>query len=180
MALLQLPSVEEAVLALIKMHNHQLSDSNHLRVSFSKSNIWMGATAAILGTTNTTTNTTITSTTTTITPTINPEATIIEDTRTTLKTPTIAPETAAESSSNSLHKEGENRHRTSEEEEPPKSASTSPPASLKQPDNSIPLTRQCNVEEEEDSQRNEDNNRSKAEQEAEVDEEEENVEEQDK
>lgn len=39
MALLQLPSVDEAVLALIKMHNHQLSDSNHLRVSFSKSNI---------------------------------------------------------------------------------------------------------------------------------------------
>ncbi|XP_033162607.1 polypyrimidine tract-binding protein 1 isoform X1 [Drosophila mauritiana] len=39
MALLQLLSVEEAVLALIKMHNHQLSESNHLRVSFSKSNI---------------------------------------------------------------------------------------------------------------------------------------------
>nr|AAT72299.1 polypyrimidine tract binding protein [Drosophila melanogaster] len=39
MVLLQLLSVEEAVLALIKMHNHQLSESNHLRVSFSKSNI---------------------------------------------------------------------------------------------------------------------------------------------
>ncbi|XP_063707137.1 polypyrimidine tract-binding protein 1 isoform X2 [Culicoides brevitarsis] len=39
MALLQLSSVEEAVHALIKMHNHQLSESNHLRVSFSKSNI---------------------------------------------------------------------------------------------------------------------------------------------
>ncbi|XP_075165238.1 polypyrimidine tract-binding protein 1 heph isoform X2 [Haematobia irritans] len=39
MALLQLSTVEEAVLALIKMHNHQLSESNHLRVSFSKSNI---------------------------------------------------------------------------------------------------------------------------------------------
>lgn len=39
MALLQLGSVEEAVLALIKMHNFQLSESNHLRVSFSKSNI---------------------------------------------------------------------------------------------------------------------------------------------
>lgn len=39
MALLQLSSVEEAVLALMKMHNYQLSDSNHLRVSFSKSNI---------------------------------------------------------------------------------------------------------------------------------------------
>lgn len=39
MALLQLSSVDEAVLALMKMHNYQLSDSNHLRVSFSKSNI---------------------------------------------------------------------------------------------------------------------------------------------
>ncbi|XP_070504232.1 polypyrimidine tract-binding protein 2 isoform X2 [Chironomus tepperi] len=39
MALLQLGSIEEAVQALIKMHNHQLSESNHLRVSFSKSNI---------------------------------------------------------------------------------------------------------------------------------------------
>lgn len=39
MALLQLGSIEEAVQALIKLHNHQLSESNHLRVSFSKSNI---------------------------------------------------------------------------------------------------------------------------------------------
>ncbi|XP_056633969.1 polypyrimidine tract-binding protein 2 isoform X1 [Diorhabda sublineata] len=39
MALIQLPSMEEAVVALIKMHNYQLSDSNHLRVSFSKSSI---------------------------------------------------------------------------------------------------------------------------------------------
>ncbi|CAO1427123.1 unnamed protein product [Diamesa hyperborea] len=39
MALLQLSSIEEAVQALIQMHNHQLSESNHLRVSFSKSNI---------------------------------------------------------------------------------------------------------------------------------------------
>ncbi|XP_022657541.1 polypyrimidine tract-binding protein 3-like isoform X6 [Varroa destructor] len=39
MALLQLPSIEEAVIALIKMHNFQLSDSSHLRVSFSKSTI---------------------------------------------------------------------------------------------------------------------------------------------
>ncbi|KAJ8967798.1 hypothetical protein NQ317_013586 [Molorchus minor] len=37
MALIQLPSMEEAVIALIKMHNYQLSESNHLRVSFSKS-----------------------------------------------------------------------------------------------------------------------------------------------
>ncbi|KAF8794097.1 Polypyrimidine tract-binding protein 1 like protein [Argiope bruennichi] len=39
MALIQLNSVEEAVIALIKMHNYQLSDSSHLRVSFSKSTI---------------------------------------------------------------------------------------------------------------------------------------------
>ncbi|KAL1498338.1 hypothetical protein ABEB36_009151 [Hypothenemus hampei] len=39
MALIQLPSMEEAVIALIKMHNYQLSESNHLRVSFSKSSI---------------------------------------------------------------------------------------------------------------------------------------------
>ncbi|XP_028129994.1 polypyrimidine tract-binding protein 2 isoform X1 [Diabrotica virgifera virgifera] len=39
MALIQLPSMDDAVVALIKMHNYQLSDSNHLRVSFSKSNI---------------------------------------------------------------------------------------------------------------------------------------------
>ncbi|KAL3201731.1 hypothetical protein MRX96_042836 [Rhipicephalus microplus] len=39
MALIQMGSVEESVTALIKMHNYQLSDSNHLRVSFSKSTI---------------------------------------------------------------------------------------------------------------------------------------------
>ncbi|XP_031351463.1 polypyrimidine tract-binding protein 1 isoform X1 [Photinus pyralis] len=39
MALIQLPSMDEAVAALIKMHNFQLSESNHLRVSFSKSSI---------------------------------------------------------------------------------------------------------------------------------------------
>jgi len=39
MALIQLGNVEEAVAALIKMHNYQLSDSSHLRVSFSKSTI---------------------------------------------------------------------------------------------------------------------------------------------
>uniref|UniRef100_A0A1B6CIA1 RRM domain-containing protein n=1 Tax=Clastoptera arizonana TaxID=38151 RepID=A0A1B6CIA1_9HEMI len=39
MALLQLGSIEDAVAALIKMHNYQLSEQNHLRVSFSKSNI---------------------------------------------------------------------------------------------------------------------------------------------
>ncbi|XP_032451630.1 polypyrimidine tract-binding protein 1 isoform X11 [Nasonia vitripennis] len=39
MALIQMPSMDDAVSALIKMHNYQLSESNHLRVSFSKSNI---------------------------------------------------------------------------------------------------------------------------------------------
>jgi len=39
MALIQLNSIEDAVSALIKMHNYQLSESNHLRVSFSKSNL---------------------------------------------------------------------------------------------------------------------------------------------
>ncbi|XP_049702976.1 polypyrimidine tract-binding protein 2 isoform X1 [Helicoverpa armigera] len=39
MALVQLPSIDDAVAALIKMHNYQLSESNHLRVSFSKSSI---------------------------------------------------------------------------------------------------------------------------------------------
>ncbi|XP_066940880.1 polypyrimidine tract-binding protein 2 isoform X44 [Macrobrachium rosenbergii] len=39
MALIQLGSVEEAISALVKMHNFQLSDSSHLRVSFSKSTI---------------------------------------------------------------------------------------------------------------------------------------------
>ncbi|XP_013177892.1 PREDICTED: polypyrimidine tract-binding protein 1 isoform X3 [Papilio xuthus] len=39
MALVQLMSIDDAVAALIKMHNYQLSESNHLRVSFSKSSI---------------------------------------------------------------------------------------------------------------------------------------------
>ncbi|XP_021916889.1 polypyrimidine tract-binding protein 1 isoform X7 [Zootermopsis nevadensis] len=39
MALIQLPAMDDAVSALIKMHNYQLSESNHLRVSFSKSSI---------------------------------------------------------------------------------------------------------------------------------------------
>ncbi|XP_068090400.1 polypyrimidine tract-binding protein 3 isoform X2 [Hyperolius riggenbachi] len=39
MALIQLGSVEEAILALIQLHNHDLGDSHHLRVSFSKSMI---------------------------------------------------------------------------------------------------------------------------------------------
>ncbi|CAH1242775.1 PTBP1 [Branchiostoma lanceolatum] len=39
MALLKMSSTEEAVHALIKMHNYQLSGSNHLKVSFSKGQI---------------------------------------------------------------------------------------------------------------------------------------------
>uniref|UniRef100_A0A8C4NCB7 Polypyrimidine tract binding protein 3 n=1 Tax=Eptatretus burgeri TaxID=7764 RepID=A0A8C4NCB7_EPTBU len=39
MALLQLGSVEEAISALIELHNHDLGDNHHLRVSFSKSSI---------------------------------------------------------------------------------------------------------------------------------------------
>ncbi len=39
MALVQLASVDEAVIALVKLHNHQLSETSHLRVSFSKSTI---------------------------------------------------------------------------------------------------------------------------------------------
>ena len=39
MALVQLANVEDAVIALVKLHNHQLSETSHLRVSFSKSTI---------------------------------------------------------------------------------------------------------------------------------------------
>ncbi|XP_063962772.1 polypyrimidine tract-binding protein 1-like isoform X2 [Lytechinus pictus] len=39
MALLQMGSVEEAIHGLIAMHNYQLAESNHLRVSFSKAQI---------------------------------------------------------------------------------------------------------------------------------------------
>ncbi|XP_013406946.1 polypyrimidine tract-binding protein 1 isoform X3 [Lingula anatina] len=39
MALIEMSQVEEAVLGLMGMHNYQLSDSSHLRVSFSKSTI---------------------------------------------------------------------------------------------------------------------------------------------
>uniref|UniRef100_A0A8C6ZQX0 Polypyrimidine tract-binding protein 1 n=1 Tax=Nothoprocta perdicaria TaxID=30464 RepID=A0A8C6ZQX0_NOTPE len=39
MALIQLGSVEEAVQALIELHNHDLGEKHHLRVSFSKSTI---------------------------------------------------------------------------------------------------------------------------------------------
>jgi polypyrimidine tract-binding protein 1 len=39
MALIQMESVEEAVVGLINLHNHQLAETSHLRVSFSKSTI---------------------------------------------------------------------------------------------------------------------------------------------
>ncbi|XP_054158586.1 polypyrimidine tract-binding protein 3-like [Oppia nitens] len=39
MALIQLSSVDDSIHALIQMHNYQLSESSHLRVSFSKSSI---------------------------------------------------------------------------------------------------------------------------------------------
>uniref|UniRef100_A0A3Q3JQA4 RRM domain-containing protein n=1 Tax=Monopterus albus TaxID=43700 RepID=A0A3Q3JQA4_MONAL len=39
MALMQLASVEEAIEALITLHDHQLDHNQHLRVSFSKSTI---------------------------------------------------------------------------------------------------------------------------------------------
>lgn len=39
MALIQLGSVEEAVHALIELHNHDFGENQHLRVSFSKSTI---------------------------------------------------------------------------------------------------------------------------------------------
>uniref|UniRef100_A0A9L0JRZ3 RRM domain-containing protein n=1 Tax=Equus asinus TaxID=9793 RepID=A0A9L0JRZ3_EQUAS len=39
MALIQMGSVEEAILALIELHNHDLGENHHLRVSFSKSTI---------------------------------------------------------------------------------------------------------------------------------------------
>ncbi|XP_064607310.1 polypyrimidine tract-binding protein 2-like isoform X8 [Liolophura sinensis] len=39
MALIQMATVDEAVMALIAMHNYQLMDNQHLRVSFSKSTL---------------------------------------------------------------------------------------------------------------------------------------------
>ncbi|XP_051894065.1 polypyrimidine tract-binding protein 1-like isoform X5 [Pristis pectinata] len=39
MALIQMSSVEEAIQALIDLHNHDLGENHHLRVSFSKSTI---------------------------------------------------------------------------------------------------------------------------------------------
>jgi polypyrimidine tract-binding protein 1 len=39
MALVQLSTVEDAIIGLVKLHNYQLSETSHLRVSFSKSTI---------------------------------------------------------------------------------------------------------------------------------------------
>lgn len=41
MALIQMGSVEEAIESLIEFHNHDLGENHHLRVSFSKSSIWI-------------------------------------------------------------------------------------------------------------------------------------------
>lgn len=41
MALIQMGSVEEAIESLIEFHNHDLGENHHLRVSFSKSTIWV-------------------------------------------------------------------------------------------------------------------------------------------
>lgn len=39
MALISLDSIDDSVLCLVKLHNYQLGESSHLRVSFSKSNL---------------------------------------------------------------------------------------------------------------------------------------------
>jgi len=39
MALISLATLDDSVLALVRLHNYQLADSAHLRVSFSKSSI---------------------------------------------------------------------------------------------------------------------------------------------
>jgi len=39
MALIQMGSVEEAIQSIIELHNHDLGENHHLRVSFSKSTI---------------------------------------------------------------------------------------------------------------------------------------------
>lgn len=40
MALIQMSTVEEAIQALIDLHNYNMGGNQHLRVSFSKSTIW--------------------------------------------------------------------------------------------------------------------------------------------
>lgn len=40
MALIQMSNVDEAISALIVTHNHKISETNHLRVTFSKNTIW--------------------------------------------------------------------------------------------------------------------------------------------
>ena len=39
MALVQMNTAEEAISALIVTHNHKISDTNHLRVTFSKNTL---------------------------------------------------------------------------------------------------------------------------------------------
>jgi hypothetical protein len=40
MALVQLPTVDDSIASLVQLHNYQLSETSHLRISFSKSTIW--------------------------------------------------------------------------------------------------------------------------------------------
>jgi polypyrimidine tract-binding protein 2 len=49
MALVQMGSVEEATHALMALHNHQLAETSHLRVSFSKSTIGSSTATAAAG-----------------------------------------------------------------------------------------------------------------------------------
>lgn len=149
MALLQLPSVEEAVLALIKMHNHQLSDSNHLRVSFSKSNIWTGITTnqRVIAADTTATTTTDTR--------INPNLTTTNATELSSNLLQIEPRNSRPLEEQEKEKEVE----VEEEEEVPPISTMS---SFSQQENFNPVSRQQN--EDEKHKRNESNDVKREEQ----------------
>lgn len=148
MALLQLPSVEEAVLALIKMHNHQLSDSNHLRVSFSKSNIWTGITTnqRVIAADTTATTTTDTR--------INPNLTTTNATELSSNLLQIEPRNSRPLE----EQEKEEKVEVEEEEVPPISTMSS----FSQQENFNPVSRQQN--EDEKQKRNESNDVKREEQ----------------
>lgn len=149
MALLQLPSVEEAVLALIKMHNHQLSDSNHLRVSFSKSNIWTGITTnqRVIAADTTATTTTDTR--------INPNLTTTNATELSSNLLQIEPRNSRPLE----EQEKEEKVEVKEEEEVPPISTMS---SFSQQENFNPVSRQQN--EDEKHKRNESNDVKREEQ----------------
>lgn len=149
MALLQLPSVEEAVLALIKMHNHQLSDSNHLRVSFSKSNIWTGITTnqRVIAADTTATTTTDTR--------INPNLTTTNATELSSNLLQIEPRNSRPLE----EQEKEKKVEVEEEEEVPPISTMS---SFSQQENFNPVSRQQN--EDEKHKRNESNDVKREEQ----------------